>query len=66
MGEKLNELKLNIHEKAKQRLSKLEQELIKLIGETDNEELQEKFIDWQNARQKCNETFIGVVNAMNK
>lgn len=66
MGEKLNEIKLEIHEKAKQRLSKIEQELIKLICDTKNEELQEKFIDWQNARQRCNETFIGVVNAMNK
>jgi serine kinase of HPr protein (carbohydrate metabolism regulator) len=43
-------------------LGKLESDLIKMISETNNELLMDKFLDWQNQRTLCNETFAKLVS----
>ena len=40
------------------KLMKLEDELIKLISESDNEELANKFLEWQKQRNLCNTAYI--------
>lgn len=40
------------------KLSKIESELIKLISDSGNEELQNKFLEWQRQRAICNVSLV--------
>ena len=53
--------KVEIHKKHVETLNKLEIELINLISETGNDELMNKFLEWQNQRIICNETFVATM-----
>jgi hypothetical protein len=46
------------------KLNKLESELINLISKTENDELMNKFLDWQNQRLRCNETFAATIKIL--
>jgi hypothetical protein len=48
----------NILNKNIKHLNKLEFELIKMISDTNNNELMDKFLDWQNQKIKCNQELI--------
>lgn len=50
--------KEKIHNKQVEKLTELEKELIVLIVDTENEQLQEKFGQWQDQRILCNETYL--------
>lgn len=45
-------------EKDVAKLQEIEQELIDLIFQHGSGELQDKFIEWQNQRTKCNEGYF--------
>ena len=64
MNEKLIETKVNIHKKQVKELEKIESELIKMITETNNDALIEKFLDWQNQRIRCNEAYVATLKVM--
>jgi len=64
MNDKLIDTKIEIHKKEFDRLQKMESELIDMLSKIDNEELQEKFIDWMNQRSRCNETYLAIQNAI--
>ncbi|MCE8758516.1 hypothetical protein K0F43_21305 [Bacteroides fragilis] len=40
------------------KLCKIESELLKLISDSGNESLQNKFLEWQEQRDICNEVLI--------
>ncbi|WP_280185420.1 hypothetical protein [Bacteroides fragilis] len=40
------------------KLCKIEAELLKLISDSGNESLQNKFLEWQEQRDICNEVLI--------
>lgn len=46
------------HKKEVEKLNELEGQLINLILETGNEELFEKFVEWQGQRTKCNRLYL--------
>ncbi len=46
------------HKKEVNKLYLIEDDLIKLIFEVGNEDLQNKFNEWQDQRSKCNQGFI--------
>ena len=48
MNEKIVLTKVEIHKKHIAKLIELESELINLISKTKNDELMNKFLDWQN------------------
>jgi uncharacterized protein YrzB (UPF0473 family) len=62
MNEKLVLTTVEIHKKRVDELNAIESDLIKLIAETGNEELMNKFLDWQNAKIRCNETFVATIS----
>ena len=62
--EKLVLTKVEIHKKHVETLNKLESELINLISETGNDELMNKFLEWQNKRIICNETFVATMKML--
>lgn len=64
MNKKLIETKVNIHKKQVKELEKIESELIKMITETNNDALIEKFLDWQNQRIRCNEAYVATLKVM--
>ena len=64
MNEKLIETKVNIHKNQVEELEKIESEFIKMIAETNNDALMEKFLDWQNQRMRCNEAYVATLNVM--
>lgn len=64
MNEKLIEIKVNIHKNQVKRLEKIESEFIKMIAETNNDALMEKFLDWQNQRVMCNEAYFATLKVM--
>ncbi len=41
-----------------EKLCKIESELLKLISDSGNESLQNKFLEWQEQRDICNEVLI--------
>lgn len=45
------------HKEYMQFLNKLENELMVLIGKTDDEELMNKFLAWQTQRNVCNSVY---------
>ena len=54
--------KLVIHQDRIDELKKIEKELIKMISETNNHELMDKFLDWQNQRLECNSSYLATLN----
>lgn len=64
MNEKLIEIKVNIHKNQVKKLEKIESEFIKMIAETNNDALMEKFLDWQDQRVMCNEAFFATLKVM--
>ncbi len=48
----------SIHQQAVEKLNELETELLHLISETSNEELMDKFLEWQDQRAKCNDALL--------
>jgi len=64
MNEKLIKTKIEIHKKQVKSLSKIESELVEIISNTGNDALMEKFIDWQNQRMRCNETYIATISKL--
>ena len=40
------------------KLSKIESELLRLISDSKNEELQNKFLEWQRQRAICNVSLV--------
>ena len=46
------------HEDEVAKLRVLEQELIELIADTGSSDLMDKFLEWQNQRNKLNKAFI--------
>ena len=64
MNEKLVLTKVEIHKTQIERLKQIESELIGLISEIENEKLMEKFLDWQNQRNRCNETYIATISKL--
>lgn len=64
MNEKLIQTKIEIHKKQVESLSKIESELVEMISNTGNDTLMEKFIDWQNQRIRCNETYIATISKL--
>ncbi len=64
MNEKLIEIKVNIHKNQVKKLEKIESEFIKMIAETNNDALMEKFLDWQNQRVMCNEAYVATLKVM--
>lgn len=64
MNEKLIETKVNIHKNQVKELEKIESELVKMIAETNNDALMEKFLDWQNQRTRCNEAYVATLKVM--
>jgi len=64
MNEKLIKTKIEIHKKQVESLSKIESELVEIISNTGNDALMEKFIDWQNQRMRCNETYIATISKL--
>jgi hypothetical protein len=55
----------NILNKNIEYLNNLEIELIKMISDTNNNELMDKFLDWQNQRTKCNEELLNKIDLLN-
>ena len=58
----LNKIKIMIklelkHKKEVAKLSKLEQKLLKMIENTGNESLTDKFLEWQQQRNICNSIY---------
>lgn len=49
------------HQNEVEKLGKIESDLIRLIAETDNEELQNKFLEWQRQRAICNVSFVAEI-----
>lgn len=45
------------HQKEVEKLTQLELELIELISESGSDELMDKFNEWQDQRNKCNQGF---------
>jgi len=64
MNEKLVLTKVEIHKNHVAKLNELESELINLISKTENDELMNKFLDWQNQRLRCNETFAATIKML--
>ncbi len=64
MNKKLIQVKLKIHSENTERLTLIENELIQIIGKLDNEELNEKFIDWLNQRARCNESYFAYLKTI--
>lgn len=52
------------HKKEVANLISLEDSLIKLISETDNEKLMDKFSEWQSQRNVCNKGFLKYVESL--
>ena len=52
------------HKKETKRLHDLKLKLIKLIVNTGNEILKDKFLDWQNQRNKCNIVYLDYLKVM--
>lgn len=61
MNKKLIETKVNIHKNQVKELEKIESELVKMMAETNNYDLMEKFLDWQNQRIRCNEAYVAIL-----
>lgn len=40
------------------KLNSIEKELTRMIAQTNNEQLMDKFLDWQNKRTECNKLYI--------
>jgi hypothetical protein len=40
------------------KLNEIEKEFVELISKTDNEVLQEKFLQWSNQRIACNQSYV--------
>ena len=59
----LNEI-IETHGINVERLQKLETELIDLIVESDNENLKDKFLEWQKQRTTCNESYLQYVEGL--
>lgn len=51
-------MKTEEHQKEVDKLQDLEQQLIKLITDTNNSDLMDKFSEWQSQRIVCNEGFL--------
>lgn len=64
MNEKLIETKVNIHKNQVKELEKIESELVNMIAKTNNDDLMEKFLDWQNQRIRCNEAYVATIKVM--
>jgi hypothetical protein len=64
MNELLIIKKVENHKVQVENLSKIEAELVEMISNTGNEKLMEKFIDWQNQRTRCNETYIATISKL--
>ena len=64
MNEKLIEAKITIHKNHVKQLDKIESELVKMIAETNNDDLMEKLLDWQNQRMRCNESYVATLKVM--
>ena len=45
------------HEKEVEKLNKIENELVKLVADTDNHQLMDKFTEFQDQRIVCNTSF---------
>lgn len=46
------------HQIEVEKLSKIESELLRLISDSGNEELQNKFLEWQRQRAICNVSLV--------
>lgn len=46
------------HQIEVEKLSKIESDLLRLISNSENEELQKKFLEWQRQRAICNVSLI--------
>ena len=64
MDKNLVDRKVAIHKQQTETLKQLESELVKMIADTNNDELQGKFIDWMNQRTRCNETYLATLNVI--
>jgi hypothetical protein len=64
MNENLIETKVRTHKNQVKELKKLESELVRMIAETNNDVLIDKFLDWQNQRIRCNETYVAALKVM--
>ena len=54
------------HQNEVKKLTEMELELVELISNTNNDELMDKFADWQGQRNVCNEGFNIVLKSMLK
>lgn len=52
------------HKQEVEKFNKLEHELTKMIAETGNEKLMEKFQEWQNQRSVCNKGFFDHIESL--
>jgi hypothetical protein len=64
MNKKLIQIKLKIHSENTERMTLIENELIQIIDKLDNEELTEKFIDWINQRERCNDSYFAYLKSI--
>lgn len=64
MNEKLVDVKVEINKKHIAKLEKIEKELVDLIAKTENIELMDKYFDFQDQRDKCNEAYLATVKAI--
>ena len=48
------------------RFNELESKLLKLISETDNQEILDTMLEWMTERNTLNEAFINVMESINK
>jgi|WetSurMetagenome_2_1015567.scaffolds.fasta_scaffold951921_2 hypothetical protein len=66
INEELIQKKVEIHKQRIKQLSKLEIELIEMISKTGNDELMNKFLDWQNQRTFCNSAYLDTLKVMSE
>lgn len=62
MDKQLIDIAISIHKQKVNTLKSLESELVEMISKTNNEPLQDKFIEWMNQRNLCNDTYLSVLD----
>jgi hypothetical protein len=55
---------IQLYKQKKKKWDRLESKLIDLISKTDNDELMDAFLDWQNTRNELNEMYCKITSEL--